>query len=347
MCVIRKKRRRPYDRRSPVPSLDLGEQPASPTNKKSGNKKSAEPPPREKFVPDKIERLTILADSTYVGYERSKYLNAAELSMDEDEVSDASDDGNSDQSDDEHPNLHQMLISLGFRPYPNDQKSHVSLVYPVHKRSSKTELPKIDKSKKRVKRKPSNEAASEQSSQGDKKDTLKKSAKKSRRDLMLENYRFCDIVVNQYKYRKRIGETKTAAEVVIVSPHIPESDRVIMLKNVPRYYMKTPPYCIKDETDIYVIRPPNNFKTKHIELDIVVKSFPKGIDVEKVKIEEAFDLLETAFEEDEEKKREKSLVKPPQADDVSLSVSEIPSGSSTPITKQTSKNSKNKKATNS
>ena len=119
----------------------------------------------------------------------------------------------------------------------------------------------------------------------------------SRKSSVYQHYRFCDICINEYRYRKRIGESDVAAEVIIVSPEISESDRVPILRNPKRYYMKQPPIIVKDETDLYIVRPPNSFRTKHVEINILLSSFPTPVETEKLKIDMAGELISKAFED--------------------------------------------------
>merc|ERR1711879_707164 len=157
----------------------------------------------------------------------------------------------------------------------------------------------------------------------------KRAKRLSRKSKIYETYRFCDIIVSEFKYRKRIAGTETAAEVILVCPEIAEADRVSMLRNPKRFYMKEPPRVIKNETDMYVVRPSKTFKTKKVEINVLLTSFSTPVQFDKMALEEVADLVERAFD-DGEKFREKSreLSRGVLSDDSSSSTSSSVSASS-------------------
>merc|ERR1712004_44681 len=313
-------------------SADLNKSLSGKNAKEKKGKERAKPPPKEeKFIPKKIERLTIVADSTQIGYSREKYLSAGNISVDS--VANDGSDGDSDANpsiDTEDIKIHQILITLGFRPYPNDLKFSNSSVYAVHKKL-KPEEEEESKGKVSPKKVSTSNKPSEVSmiDVGNSIYSEKRAKRLSRKSKVYETYRFCDIIVSEFKYRKRIAGTETAAEVILVCPEIAEADRVPMLRNPKRFYMKEPPHVLKNETDMYVVRPSKTFKTKKVEINVLLTSFSTPVQFDKMALDEVADLVERAFDEDE-KFREKSreLTTGALSDDNSSSTSSVITNSS-------------------
>merc|ERR1712004_186754 len=101
-------------------SADLNKSLSGKNAKEKQGKERAKPPPKEeKFIPKKIERLTIVADSTQIGYSREKYLSAGNISVGS--VANEGSDGDSDANpsiDTEDIKIHQRCSDSNYTWFP-------------------------------------------------------------------------------------------------------------------------------------------------------------------------------------------------------------------------------------